>query len=128
MLAQGVIQAHPQIGRRVAPADDQSARKVERARGLPGLLQVADGALSQVTNLLNRAVTLATEVSNGTLNGSQQAAANQEYNSILSEISNIGSTTTYNQKQVFGGADVAPFFADFCCACCAGNHHPEQSA
>ena len=37
-----------------------------------GLLQVADGALSQVTNLLNRAVTLATEVSNGTLNGSQQ--------------------------------------------------------
>jgi flagellin len=68
-----------------------------------GLLQVADGALSQVTNLLNRAVTLATEVSNGTLNTSQQAAANQEYQSILGEISNIGSTTTYNQNQVFGG-------------------------
>src|SRR5579863_1217323 len=67
-----------------------------------GLLQVADGALSQVTNLLNRAVTLATEVSNGTLNGSQQSAANQEYQSILSEINNIGATTTYNQKQVFG--------------------------
>jgi flagellin len=67
-----------------------------------GLLKVADGALSQVTNLLNRAVTLATEVSNGTLNGSQQTAANQEYQSILSEISNIGSTTTYNQKTVFG--------------------------
>ena len=33
-----------------------------------GLLQVADGALSQVTSLLNRAVTLATEASNGTLN------------------------------------------------------------
>src|SRR5579863_5908957 len=69
-----------------------------------GLLQVADGALSQVTNLLNRAVTLATEVSNGTLNGSQQAAANQEYQSILSEINNIGSTTTYNQNQVFTGS------------------------
>ncbi|UWZ83236.1 flagellin N-terminal helical domain-containing protein [Occallatibacter riparius] len=67
-----------------------------------GLLQVADGALSQVTNLLNRAVTLATEVSNGTLNGSQQSAANQEYQSILSEINNIGSTTSYNQRQVFG--------------------------
>src|ERR1019366_7087275 len=67
-----------------------------------GLLKVADGALSQVTNLLNRAVTLATEVSNGTLNGSQQTAANQEYQSILSEINNIGSTTTYNQKAVFG--------------------------
>ena len=32
-----------------------------------GLLQVADGALSQVTSLLNRAITLATEASNGTL-------------------------------------------------------------
>jgi flagellin len=66
-----------------------------------GLLQVADGALSQVTSLLNRAVTLATEDSNGTLNSSQDSAANQEYQSILSEITNIGSTTTYNQNQVF---------------------------
>jgi len=69
-----------------------------------GLLQVADGALSQVTSLLDRAVTLATEASNGTLNTSQDAAANQEYQSILSEINNIGSTTTYNQNQVFTGA------------------------
>ncbi len=69
-----------------------------------GLLQVADGALSQVTNLLNRAITLATEASNGTLNSSQAAAANQEYQSILSEINNIGSTTTYNQNQVFTGS------------------------
>ena len=66
-----------------------------------GLLQVADGALTQVTSLLNRAVTLATEVSNGTLTGSQQTAANQEYQSILSEVSNIGSTTTYNGTAVF---------------------------
>jgi flagellin len=66
-----------------------------------GLLQVADGALSQVTSLLNRAVTLATEASNGTLNSSQDTAANQEYQSILSEISNIGSTTTYNNQAVF---------------------------
>ncbi|MGB0063422.1 MAG: flagellin, partial [Terracidiphilus sp.] len=66
-----------------------------------GLLQVADGALSQVTSLLDRAITLATEASNGTLNTSQEAAANQEYQSILSEISNIGSTTTYNDSAVF---------------------------
>ena len=69
-----------------------------------GLLQVADGALSQVTTLLNRAVTLATEASNGTLNSSQDTAANQEYQSILSEISNIGSTTTYNNQAVFNSA------------------------
>ena len=69
-----------------------------------GLLQVADGALSQITSLLDRAITLATEASNGTLDSSQDAAANQEYQSILSEINNIGSTTTYNQNQVFTGS------------------------
>jgi flagellin len=77
-----------------------------------GLLQVADGALSQVTNLLNRAVTLATEASNGTLNSSQDAAANQEYQSILSEINNIGTTTTYNQKSVFGVASTDIYVGD----------------
>ena len=77
-----------------------------------GLLQVADGALSQVTNLLNRAVTLATEASNGTLNSTQESAANQEYQSILAEISNIGSTTTYNQEQVFSGNTIAIYTGD----------------
>jgi flagellin len=77
-----------------------------------GLLDVADGALSQVTNLLDRAVTLATEASNGTLNGTQEAAANQEYQSILSEINNIGSTTTYNQEQVFAGNTIAIYTGD----------------
>jgi flagellin len=77
-----------------------------------GLLQVADGALSQVTSLLDRAVTLATEASNGTLNSTQEGAANQEYQSILAEITNIGSTTTYNQEQVFGGSVVAIYTGD----------------
>jgi flagellin len=77
-----------------------------------GLLKVADGALPQVTNLLNRAITLATEASNGTLNASQSSAANQEYQSIMAEINNIGSTTTYNQQSVFGGGPIAIYTGD----------------
>jgi flagellin len=77
-----------------------------------GLLQVADGALSQVTNLLNRAVTLATEASNGTLTTTQDAAANQEYQSILAEVSNIGSTATFNGNKVFSGAAVNIYSGD----------------
>ena len=77
-----------------------------------GLLQVADGALSQVTSLLNRAVTLATEAANGTLNTTQDAAANQEYQSILSEVNNIGSTTTYNDTAVFGAGTVGIYTGD----------------
>ncbi len=77
-----------------------------------GFLQVADGALSQVTSLLDRAVTLATEASNGTLNTTQEAAANQEYLSILAEVNNIGSTTTYNQDQVFTGRTISIYTGD----------------
>src|SRR5205814_6299860 len=50
-----------------------------------GKLQVADGALSQVTTLLNRAVTLATESANGTVSDTQRTAIQAEYNSILAE-------------------------------------------
>jgi len=81
-----------------------------------GFLQVADGALSQVTNLLSRAVTLATEAGGGTLTDSQLNAANQEYTDILNQIGTIGTTTQYNGKTVFnaaGGGPSALTTADF---------------
>src|SRR5260370_27040539 len=40
-------------------------QSAQNAQNGVGLLQTADGALSQVTNLLDRAVTLATEAANG---------------------------------------------------------------
>lgn len=67
-----------------------------------GMLQTADGALSQVTTLLNRAVTLATEASDGGLSSSQATALDNEYKSIQAEIATIGSTTNYNGTAVFG--------------------------
>jgi flagellin len=77
-----------------------------------GLLQTADGALSQVTSLLNRAVTLATESANGTLNASQVSSANQEYQNILTEIDNIGSTTNFNGNSVFSNTATTFFVSD----------------
>jgi len=88
---------------------NQSARNA--SDGI-GLLQTADGALSQVTNLLNRAVTLATQAANGTLNNSQVSAANQEYQNILSEIGNIGSSTNFNGNAVFSSSATTIFVSD----------------
>ncbi len=69
-----------------------------------GKLQVADGALSQVTSLLNRAVTLATESANGTVSdGSQREALDAEFQSIKAEIDSIGQSTTYNGSPIFTG-------------------------
>jgi flagellin len=77
-----------------------------------GLLQTADGALSQVTSLLNRAVTLATEASNGQLTTAQSTAADTEYQSILSEITQIGSTTNFNGTAVFSATPITTFTSD----------------
>src|SRR6202000_3252349 len=46
------------------------------------------------------------------LNTAQLTAANQEYQSILDEISNIGSTATYNGNQVFTGTAVNVYTGD----------------
>jgi flagellin len=76
-------------------------QSAQNAQNGVGLLQTADGALSQVTNLLDRAVTLATEASNGGLTTAQSGAANTEYQSILTEIGNIGTSTNFNSTGVF---------------------------
>ena len=77
-----------------------------------GKLQVADGALSQVTTLLNTAVTLATEASNGTVSSAQQASMDNEFSAIKAEITRIGASTTYNGAQVFSGVKSQVFISD----------------
>jgi len=78
----------------------QSARN---ANDGVGMLQVADGALAQVTTLLNRAVTLATESSTGTVSDAQRQALQSEFAQIKAEIDRIGNNTTYNGSPVFAG-------------------------
>ena len=75
-------------------------------------MQVADGALSQVTTLLDRAVTLATESATGTVSDSQRVALDTEYQSIKAEIDNIGSTTNFNGGQVFTNNTLNVFLSD----------------
>ncbi|MGB7602619.1 MAG: flagellin [Candidatus Sulfotelmatobacter sp.] len=78
-------------------------QSVSNANGGVGQLQLADGALAQVTNLLNTAVTLATESATGTVSNGQRTAIQAEYASILAEINRIGTATTYNGQEVFQG-------------------------
>jgi flagellin len=77
-----------------------------------GALQVADGSLAQVTTLLNRAVTLATEAATGTVGSSDRAALNDEYQSIQAEINRIGSNTNYNGTQVFTTNPTSIYISD----------------
>jgi flagellin len=79
------------------------SQSVSNANDGVGELQLADGALAQVTNLLNTAVTLATESATGTVSNGQRTAIQAQYASILAEINQIGTATTYNGQSVFQG-------------------------
>jgi flagellin len=87
----------------------QSARN---ANDGVGELQVADGSLAQVTTLLNRAVTLATEAATGTVSDPQRIALDDEYTAIKAEIDRVGSKTNYNGGQVFTANSLNVFLSD----------------
>jgi flagellin len=87
-------------------------QSVSNANNGVGALQTADGALAQVTTLLNRAVTLGTEAATGTVSSTQRVALDNEYQSILKEINSIGSNTAFNGTQVFSTNTTSIFLSD----------------
>jgi flagellin len=62
--------------------------------------QIADGALQEVSNLLNRAVTLASESATGTLDSAGRTSLNNEFNNIQKEIGRIANTVNFNGATV----------------------------
>ncbi|HTR27087.1 MAG TPA: flagellin [Terriglobales bacterium] len=88
-------------------------QSVRNATDGVGMLQVADGALSQITTLLNSAVSLATEAATGTVSDAQRTALQAEFASIQTEITKIGQNTTYNGQAIFGaGTSLAVYMSD----------------
>jgi flagellin len=75
-------------------------------------ISALNASLSQVTNLLNRAITIATEAATGTTGPAQFTALNNEYTQIKAEIDRIGSTTTFNGSSVFTTTTTSIFLSD----------------
>jgi len=69
-------------------------------------LQTADGALSNIGNLLQTAQQLATEASDGSFNGSQLTALDAQYQSILSSINQIANGSQFNGISLLSGTAV----------------------
>ncbi|PJC86430.1 Lateral flagellin [Vibrio sp. HA2012] len=59
------------------------------------MLQTAEGAFDEVTNILYRMNDLATQAANGTNSADDNAALNAEFAELTSELDNIMSNTTY---------------------------------
>ncbi len=65
------------------------------------MCQIADGALSEVSDMMHRITELSVQSANDTNNSEDRQAIQQEVNALLREIDRISDTTTFNEKKIF---------------------------
>ena len=70
------------------------------------MCQVTEGALDEVTNMLQRIRTLAIQSANGTNSSSERTAINEEVEQLKAEISRIGRDTTFGGNLYILGSDL----------------------
>ena len=69
------------------------------------ILQSSDGALAQISNVLQRMMALATEAASGQVTNTQRVQdINTEYSQLRTEIGSIVSSTTYAGHQLLTGS------------------------
>ncbi len=83
---------------------DQGTNNME---SLKDVTRVADGALSGITDSLQRMRELAVQASNGLLTSSDRGAIQEEINQLKQGISDIAGQTTYNTKNILDGSNPA---------------------
>jgi flagellin len=66
-----------------------------------GVCQIADGALQEISNLLTRSVTLASEAATETVDDTGRASLNTEFTQIQAEIARIAAQTNFNGQGIF---------------------------
>ena len=67
------------------------------------MAQVAEGALHEVSEILQRMRELAVQAANGSYSGADRVSLNQEIVSLKKELIRIGETTTFNTTKLLNG-------------------------
>jgi len=75
------------------------------------LLQVAEGAANEISDILQRMRELAVQSANDTLTSTERSYAHQEFNALRQEIDRIASVTNYNGIELISNSSVGRFGA-----------------
>ena len=67
------------------------------------LSQTAEGAMEEVTNMLQRMRELAVQAANGTMNDSDRSSLDSEVQALKTEIDRVASTTQFNNQNLLDG-------------------------
>jgi flagellin len=77
------------------------------------VVSIADNALSQISNILQRQSELATQAANGTFSMSQRSVIAAEFNDLGSEVERIATTTVFNGVALLSGSNQIAFQVGF---------------
>ena len=77
---------------------------VRNANDAISLLQTADGATQEISNMLGRMRELAVQAASGTYTTTDQAALDLEFGALMDEIDRIATNTEWNGSAILAGA------------------------
>jgi flagellin len=89
---------------------EQAATNASQASSI---LQIADGALSNISDILQRMKALATQSNSGAVTDTQRAYLDAEYQELNSEIDGIATGTRYNGESLLDGTGTFASGVDF---------------
>ena len=75
------------------------------AQQATSVLQIADGAFSQIGDILIRMKSLATTAQSGQLSATERGFLNTEFTQLVEEIDRIAATTEFNSVSLLGGGN-----------------------
>ncbi|MEO1923764.1 MAG: flagellin [Nautiliaceae bacterium] len=81
---------------------DTSMQEINNFNEAIGFMQIADGALNNISDNLNNIKTLQTAANNAALNSDNLSAINEQIQKYAQNINDTLNQTTYNDKSVFG--------------------------
>ena len=76
----------------------------ENAQDGISCVQTAEGALTEVHDMLQRMNELAVKAANGTMTSADRGYINSEVQALVSEIDRVASTTTFNEQKLLDGS------------------------
>jgi len=80
-------------GKRINSASDDTATL--------NALNILDGALSSISNMMQRQKELAVQAGNDTINPEQREILNREFQALAQEIDRVANTTNFNGQTSF---------------------------
>lgn len=69
------------------------------------MIQVAEGSMNEITNILVRLRELSTQAASDTIGNLERSYTNKEYTQLVNEIDRISNTTEFNGLKLLGGED-----------------------